>query len=237
MNKSVAPWVGRIAGIACIAMLAGGCTVGPNYKKPVANVPPTYHGLDAGRGDRTAASAGDQKWFDVYQDQQLRSLIRTAIQQNYDLRIAGSRILAAQAQLGVTRSDQYPQVAGRRRLARGAKRSYSTDSSFRKWRRAIEPRSRLGTRFLGEISPGHRSGARQSGRHRVGTPGSHRHTGGQRLGCVFSASRFGSRTRDLATHVGLTSGIAAAHTHACRWGLHIDARCAPGRTVGFHGRR
>jgi outer membrane protein, multidrug efflux system len=117
MNKLVAQcvarFVGRIVGIACIAMLASGCTVGPNYKKPVASVPPTYHGLTPEEAtNSSSASEGDQKWFEVYQDEQLRSLIRTAIQQNYDVRIAGSRILAAQAQLGITRADQYPQVAG-----------------------------------------------------------------------------------------------------------------------------
>jgi len=56
------------------------------------------------------ASIGDQKWWEVYQDDQLRSLIRTAIQQNYDVRIAATRILAAQAQLGIARADQYPTV-------------------------------------------------------------------------------------------------------------------------------
>jgi len=44
-------------------------------------------------------------------DAQLRPLIRTALQQNYDLRIAASRILEAQAQLGITRADQFPNVA------------------------------------------------------------------------------------------------------------------------------
>jgi multidrug efflux system outer membrane protein len=99
--------------LATCAILSSGCTVGPNYKKPVASVPPTYRGLtseEAAKAD--SASIGDEKWWEVYQDEQLRSLIRTAIQQNYDVRIAGTRILAAQAQLGITRANQYPDVAG-----------------------------------------------------------------------------------------------------------------------------
>ena len=59
-----------------------------------------------------AASQGDQKWWEVYQDQELQGLIRTAVKQNYDVRIAGARILAAQAQLGITRANQYPNVSG-----------------------------------------------------------------------------------------------------------------------------
>ncbi len=56
-------------------------------------------------------SFGDQKWWDVFQDPQLQQLIRTALEQNYDLRIAATRILQAQAQLGITRADQLPTVS------------------------------------------------------------------------------------------------------------------------------
>ena len=95
-----------------VAIFGSGCTVGPNYKKPTVHVPGTYRGLppeEAGKTD--AASLGDQKWWEVFQDEQLRFLIRTALQQNYDVRIAGARILQAQAQLGITRADQYPSVS------------------------------------------------------------------------------------------------------------------------------
>jgi outer membrane protein, multidrug efflux system len=102
----------KIIALVSVAILGSGCTVGPNYKKPTANVPGTYRGLapeEAGKTD--SASLGDQKWWDVFQDEQLRSLIRTALQQNYDVRIAGARILQAQAQLGITRADQFPSVS------------------------------------------------------------------------------------------------------------------------------
>jgi len=55
-------------------------------------------------------SFGDQKWWDVFQDPQLQELIRTAVQNNYDVRIAAARILEAQAQLGITRADQLPAI-------------------------------------------------------------------------------------------------------------------------------
>jgi multidrug efflux system outer membrane protein len=55
-------------------------------------------------------SFGDQKWWDVFQDQQLQQLIRTALQHNYDVRIAATRILEAEALLGITRADQLPTV-------------------------------------------------------------------------------------------------------------------------------
>ena len=94
-----------------LAGAAAGCTVGPDYKRPVVAVPETYRGAAAPEPAATdAVSIGDQAWWDVFQDDQLRELIRTALQQNLDLRIAATRILEAQAQLGITRADQFPTV-------------------------------------------------------------------------------------------------------------------------------
>ena len=90
-------------------LLASGCTVGPNYKRPAVSVPGSYRGPVS---DETAqpqlAALGDQKWWDIFQDEQLRTLVHTALNQNYDLRIAASRVLEARAQLGITRADQFP---------------------------------------------------------------------------------------------------------------------------------
>jgi outer membrane protein, multidrug efflux system len=92
------------------SLLLGGCTVGPQYKRPVVDVPGMYRGLPEAEAAKTPESLGDQKWAEVFQDQQLQQLIRTALQQNYDVRIAATRVLQAEAQLGITRSDQFPVV-------------------------------------------------------------------------------------------------------------------------------
>jgi len=98
--------------ISIVLMLCAGCTVGPNYKRPAVPVPPEYRGLPADQaGKADAASFGDQKWWDAFQDDVLRDLIKTALKQNYDVRIAAARILEARAQLGITRADQLPSVA------------------------------------------------------------------------------------------------------------------------------
>ena len=59
-----------------------------------------------------AASLGDEKWWTVFQDPQLQALIREALSQNYDVRIAATRVLQAQAVLGITRADQFPTITG-----------------------------------------------------------------------------------------------------------------------------
>jgi multidrug efflux system outer membrane protein len=95
-----------------ITVLVSGCAVGPNYKKPLANTPSVYRGLtpdEAAKND--PKSLGDEKWWEVFQDEQLKELIKTALQQNYDVRRAAVRVLEAQASLGITRSNQFPTVA------------------------------------------------------------------------------------------------------------------------------
>ena len=61
-------------------------------------------------GKAPVMSLGDEKWWEVFQDKELQELIRTALQNNYDVRIAAARVLEAQAQLGITRADQLPSL-------------------------------------------------------------------------------------------------------------------------------
>jgi multidrug efflux system outer membrane protein len=101
----------KLTAVALVVVLTVGCAVGPNYKRPSANVPGIYRGVTPEEAAQPAAqSLGDQKWWEVFQDTQLQELVRTALQQNYDVRIAATRILQAQAQLGITRADQLPTI-------------------------------------------------------------------------------------------------------------------------------
>ncbi len=96
--------------IPVVALLAG-CMVGPNYHRPDVPVPNAYR--DPGENPQLqaqTASFADLPWWQVFQDPQLQELIRTALKQNYDLQLATERIVAARAQLAVTRSSLFPQV-------------------------------------------------------------------------------------------------------------------------------
>jgi outer membrane protein, multidrug efflux system len=73
------------------------------------NIPQDYRAPGPQQTD--ASSLGNEQWWQVYQDPVLLQLIRTAIEQNYDMRIAAARVMQAQAQLGVTRSDQFPSAS------------------------------------------------------------------------------------------------------------------------------
>jgi multidrug efflux system outer membrane protein len=96
-----------------LVCMGAGCAVGPNYHRPSTDTPSSYRGLtpeEAAKND--SASLADQKWWEVFQDKELQELIRTALQKNYDARIAAARVLEARAQLGITRADQFPSLSG-----------------------------------------------------------------------------------------------------------------------------
>jgi outer membrane protein, multidrug efflux system len=122
------------AALGTASLLLAGCTVGPKYKRPVVDAPTVYRGAEANGNTQTskaphdldgaalsgqpnsttsaALSIGDEKWWEVFGDPQLQELIRTALKQNYDVRIAAERVMESQAQLGVTRSQQFPTING-----------------------------------------------------------------------------------------------------------------------------
>jgi outer membrane protein, multidrug efflux system len=97
----------RTLSVLVMAFLCG-CTVGPNYQRPKLATPAQFRAPDPLPAQQ-AASIADLKWFEIFQDEQLQALIRTALVQNYDLRDAAARVEAARASLGITRSDQFPQ--------------------------------------------------------------------------------------------------------------------------------
>jgi outer membrane protein, multidrug efflux system len=96
-------------GICALSLLVlAGCTVGPNYQKPKLATPAQFRAPDPLPAPE-AASLADLKWFEIFKDEQLQALIRTALKQNYDLRDAATRVEEARANLGITRSSQFPQ--------------------------------------------------------------------------------------------------------------------------------
>lgn len=100
---------GALALLAAV-MFAGCTTVGPDYKRPPVEAPSAFRGQTAPPAPATA-SLGDENWSQVFQDDVLQQLIRTALAQNDDVRLAAARMLEAQAQLGITRANQFPIVS------------------------------------------------------------------------------------------------------------------------------
>ena len=101
----------RVLGAGIAFLLLSGCTVGPNYKRPVVNVPPAYRADQIDTADTSSTtSLGDEKWWQVFQDDQLQHLIRTGLKQNFDVRVAATRVMQAQQQITITRSQEFPNI-------------------------------------------------------------------------------------------------------------------------------
>lgn len=97
------------AAILLLLLLTSACTkVGPDFVKPDATVAPNW--LEDGSYKQVTARTEDHKdWWQSFNDPVLNKLIQDAYRENLTLRIAGTRVLAARAQLGVAVGDLYPQ--------------------------------------------------------------------------------------------------------------------------------
>jgi NodT family efflux transporter outer membrane factor (OMF) lipoprotein len=114
-----------IAAVCLLSVLAGPTVGQKQYQQRGSTTPDTFRAGEAFRRDQ--ASIGDLKWFEVFKDEELQKLIRTAIIQNYDLKEAAARINAARANLGLARSDQFPQfeVSADNTVSRFSQNSFS----------------------------------------------------------------------------------------------------------------
>ena len=97
-----------LAVVAAVALLSN-CKVGPNYRRPIVSTPDSFRGAPAATPP-DLQSLADLQWFEVFKDESLQELIRTALAQNYDLKRAVARVSAARAHLGITEANRYPTV-------------------------------------------------------------------------------------------------------------------------------
>jgi outer membrane protein, multidrug efflux system len=92
--------------IPLVGVLSG-CLVGPKYQRPQVTAPPVYRG---GAAAAEQASFADQPWWEAFKDDSLRALIQTALVNNYDLRIAVTRVQQAREVAAQAKAQFYPFV-------------------------------------------------------------------------------------------------------------------------------
>jgi multidrug efflux system outer membrane protein len=97
------------------ALFFAGCAVGPNYKRPPVNAPETFRG----ETDISTNSFANLPWWQVFHDDTLQGLIRTALTNNYDLLIAVTRVEQARALAAQARAGFFPQLNYAATAARG----------------------------------------------------------------------------------------------------------------------
>jgi multidrug efflux system outer membrane protein len=112
----------RAAALAAAGALAG-CAVGPDYQRPALEAPEAFYGA---LRPVSEASLADAKWWDVFSDPVLRSLIEEALRNGYDIRLAAARVEEARARYGIAGSLYYPGVGASAGLGRVHTSAYST---------------------------------------------------------------------------------------------------------------
>src|SRR3954464_5743934 len=96
---------GHVAIVLIVGSLTTACTLGRNYQRPAVQTPAAYRS-----GQATTASLADLQWFELFRDETLTNLVKTALQENFELRIAAQRVLQARAAYGITQAGQWPTV-------------------------------------------------------------------------------------------------------------------------------
>jgi NodT family efflux transporter outer membrane factor (OMF) lipoprotein len=97
----------RLAPVLLVAALAAGCATAPRYTRPDVPVPAGFRGAPAATaGD----SLADRQWSALFSDPALTALVTTALEQNFDLRIAAERVLQARAAYRIADSERFPTI-------------------------------------------------------------------------------------------------------------------------------
>jgi NodT family efflux transporter outer membrane factor (OMF) lipoprotein len=93
-----------VAALLLAAALAG-CAVGPNYQRPKTQTPAQYRGATS---PETSPSIAEGDWAGLFKDEALTGLVRTALDRNFDLRMAAERMEQASAQVRIAQAGQAP---------------------------------------------------------------------------------------------------------------------------------
>ncbi len=107
----------RVVQAVFLMVVLFGCTLGPDYERPVMSEPASHRSQAATVKDDQ--SLANLQWWELFKDEQLQTLIKTAIEENNDLRLAVARVDEARAQLGLSRSELFPQVNAEGSASRG----------------------------------------------------------------------------------------------------------------------
>ena len=115
--------IDALALLCCLSLLSG-CAVGPNYKRPIIDSPAAFRA----ESQATNGPYPELAWWEVYKDETLQALIREALTNNYDLRIAMARVEQERALAMQARSQFVPSVNYNANVSRG--RNFVFDTSF-----------------------------------------------------------------------------------------------------------
>lgn len=95
----------RALAMAILLLLFASCSIGPDYKRPAVDTPASWRLTEPEARDLV-----DTAWWEKFDDPVLDDLIRTALHENKDLRIAAARVEEYMGRYGITRANLFPGV-------------------------------------------------------------------------------------------------------------------------------
>ncbi len=88
-----------------VSIFLSGCAVGPDFKPPVVETPKNY------RFEKVPVETMiNLRWWKLFNDPVVYTLVSQALENNKDLKIAASRVEQARATVGFVRADEYPAI-------------------------------------------------------------------------------------------------------------------------------
>lgn len=107
LKRSVIISMRRLAWVLSSTLLTA-CAVGPDFSRPDATTPDAFRMAEPGSD---AASIANTPWWELLKDQELQKLIRTALEENKDLKRAAAVVEEYQARLFIAKTDFAPQLS------------------------------------------------------------------------------------------------------------------------------
>jgi multidrug efflux system outer membrane protein len=113
------------------ALALGACSLAPKYVQPAMPAPASWPVGDAylAQGEATLPTVS---YKDIFRDPRLQALIAQALDNNRDVRVAAANVVAARAQVRVTRANQFPEIGvsgSATRTERGGSSSSNTGTT------------------------------------------------------------------------------------------------------------
>ena len=102
-------------------IIFAGCKVGPNYSRPATNTGSMYRFANS----TDTNSIADLDWVSLFRDTVLQRLVKTGLDNNYDMKIAYERINAARASFKIARGEQWPVFSGQANAVVGTQQVYN----------------------------------------------------------------------------------------------------------------
>src|SRR5947199_9021430 len=101
----------RLVILIAASVSAASCVLGPNYRRPAVAVPAAFRDTTVTTAQAESRSLTDLNWFDLFKDDTLTELVRVALAQNFDMRLAAERALQARERFWIARPHRLPFVA------------------------------------------------------------------------------------------------------------------------------